>query len=126
MKAIELENKLHEYNTGKYASLNNEVMLCLDPDIDSWGPSPSIPIVTVNKGIDWDQGLVLLGTNRPVILKEKNRDIPRKVIQIFYKDNARTPTLHCPCCEALVQPNDRYCHECGQRLDVTNPKNVEI
>lgn len=64
------------------------------------------------KGVDWEAGQIRIAVDRPIIEKNKDRDIPMP--------KAKCPTTKgyvCRACGYFVRKDDKYCSTCGQNVE---------
>ena len=93
-----------------------EVLISLD--FSHLGPRASTGVASARLGFDWEDGQFRLEPADKLTTWRKDRDTalpPREQIT----DDGRhvLHTLCCPCCPNEVKRIDRYCPQCGQRLD---------
>lgn len=61
-----------------------------------------------------DTGEIEPGFEKPKV--EETPEIDLKVEPLIREEHEKTEELHCPNCGAIVQPEDRYCWNCGAKL----------
>ena len=70
-------------------------------------------VVDICNGIDWEAGQIRISVDKPIIEKNKDRDVPMQ--------KAKTSNGYvCQACGYFVRKTDKYCSTCGQNLDGTN------
>lgn len=78
-----------------------------------------VGIRDITPGIDWESGQIRISTDKPIILKEKDRDTPMNIICYAYENGDRRRLVRCcPVCENHLHKEDRYCSRCGQAVDM--------
>ena len=84
----------------------------------SIGCNANVNIDNICSGFDWNKGKLWIIPEFPVILKNKDRDIPKEPYQTTYTEGYKYPRtiLHCPICENIVKKDFYYCPKCGQKL----------
>ena len=69
-------------------------------------------VTAVYKGIDWEGDQIRIDVDKPIIEKNKDRDIPMP--------KAKCPTGRgyvCRACGYFVRKDDKYCSTCGQNVE---------
>lgn len=79
-------------------------------DTPSMGARACANVVDICNGIDWESGQVRIAVDRPIMEKNKDRDVPMP--------KAKTSNGYvCRACGYSVRKNDRYCSTCGQKVE---------
>ena len=93
-------------NSGKQ---DRQVVVTLDSA--SIGSRAFANVVHICNGIDWEAGQVRIAVDRPIIEKNKDRDVPMP------KAKCQTAKGYvCPACGYFVRKDDKYCSTCGQNI----------
>lgn len=116
MTVKELRDNLDMY-IQHYHGDDGVVIRCEEPSV---AVTASERVQCVGPGIDWDMGKMFIMTEKPLIHKEKDRDLPKVAVQICTADGKTRPVLHCPACSSKIKKDMRYCPTCGQRVDTEN------
>ncbi len=67
-------------------------------------------VVDICHGIDWEAGQIRIAVDKPIIEKNKDRDVPMP--------KAKTSNGYvCPACGYFVRKDDKYCSTCGQNIE---------
>ena len=67
-------------------------------------------VVGIYNGIDWEAGQIRIAVDRPIIEKNKDRDIPMPKVKT-------SNSYVCCACGYFVRKDDKYCHTCGQNVE---------
>ena len=79
-------------------------------DTPSMGARAYANVVDICNGIDWEAGQVRIAVDRPIMEKNKDRDVPMP--------KAKTSNGYvCRACGYSARKNDRYCSTCGQNVE---------
>lgn len=125
MKAKELRDKLDWYSKTGHAD-DEVVVHCKEPSL---GPVAAARVKQVGAGMDWDSGRIILEPEWPLLHFSLNRDTARPVLRVTYTYSFSAKiksVLQCPVCEAKLRKGDRYCPQCGQRVDTTKYEDITL
>lgn len=79
-------------------------------DTPSIGARACANVIDICNGIDWEAGQVRIAVDRPIMEKNKDRDVPMP--------KAKTSNGYvCRACGYSARKNDRYCSTCGQNVE---------
>lgn len=90
----------------------------------SFGPSAAASVVSVYDGFDWEANQIRIRTNEELVRRGNERDAVKPVLakMEISPRGKETLMMWCPTCETdVTKKSVRYCSECGQRIDQTNP-----
>lgn len=87
----------------------------------------------ISNGFDWESGQIRIEPQTDLISKSKDRDKELPIIKHIYGQGIRN-VISCPKCENHLRKDDRYCSNCGQRVNTTkiareinhNDRNMKI
>lgn len=120
MKAFNLHDlKEHIEFLYEHGSNGDEPVLITlsEPSI---GGRAASAVTGICEGIDWEHGQIRIASEKPLISKEKDRDVPRPVkVRKYDLGNGKIKKIRaCPVCENHCKKDDRYCSRCWQRVEV--------
>lgn len=114
MKAIDFYEKLKFYIECSHG--NDDVCVVLkQPSI---GARASTSIVSLHPGFDWEQGKIILGTDKEITSFDKDRDVELSARVNTYTDTKIRTIYSCPKCEQHLRKDDKYCSRCGQKITI--------
>ena len=92
--------------------------VCISIDEPSVGASACVPVSSVFRGIDWEQGRVDINSGIPIVRKGRSMAdaIEPWIHEYDYGDKRKTVIMDCKMCGGRVRKDDRYCSKCGQKL----------
>jgi hypothetical protein len=67
-------------------------------------------VTSVDAGFDWEANQIRIDVDRPIIEKNKDRDVPMP------KAKASNGYI-CRACGYFVRKDDKYCSTCGQNVE---------
>lgn len=112
MKAKELKEKLDMYIENQHG--DDEVVVRLsEPSV---AVTASEPVQCIGPGIDWDSGKLFIHTDKPLIHRYNQRDIPKMARKMPSSDGKKSPVFHCPACASKIKKGMTYCPACGQKV----------
>ena len=86
---------------------DKQVVVTLDSA--SMGARAFANVTGGEKGVDWEAGQIRISVDRPIIERNKDRDVPMP----------KSKTMNgyvCPACGYFVRKDDKYCATCGQNI----------
>ena len=107
MQAKELMNILQSHNNIE----KREIGIIISEH--SIGITPTVPVMDVYPGFDWERNLLMVKPKEKLVLKEKNRDVKKPILVISYKNRL---IYRCPKCQSIVNHKANYCEYCGQAI----------
>jgi len=104
-----LEELAHKVNwLWNNCKRDEQVVVTLDSI--SMGGRAFANVTSVHRGIDWEDGQIRIGVDKPIIEKNKDRDAPMP--------KAKTSNGYvCCACGYFVRKDDKYCSTCGQNVE---------